>query len=199
MSVSETFDVYLASGSPRRGELLEQAGVAFIRTVAPVDESVLDNEEASAYVERLAIAKARAGLAQLKSDGLVVKPVLGSDTAVVVDGEILGKPEDYQDFYRMMTLLSGRSHQVMSGVAVLDDDCQRSVVSITQVTFIPLSEAQIERYWRTGEPLDKAGGYGIQGRGGLFVETMSGSYTGVVGLPLCETADLLEQFNISCR
>jgi septum formation protein len=199
LSVSETFDVYLASGSPRRGELLEQAGVTFIRTVAPVDESVLDKEEASAYVERLAIAKARAGLAQLKSDGLVVKPVLGSDTAVVVDGEILGKPEDYQDFYRMMTLLSGRSHQVMSSVAVLDDDCQRSVVSITQVTFIPLSEAQIERYWRTGEPLDKAGGYGIQGRGGLFVETMSGSYTGVVGLPLCETADLLEQFNISCR
>jgi len=199
LSVSETFDVYLASGSPRRGELLEQAGVAFIRTVAPVDESVLDNEEASAYVKRLAIAKARAGLAQLKSDGLVIKPVLGSDTAVVVDGEILGKPEDYQDFQRMMTLLSGRSHQVMSSVAVLDDDCQLSIVSITQVTFMPLSEAQIERYWRTGEPLDKAGGYGIQGRGGLFVETMSGSYTGVVGLPLCETADLLEQFNISCR
>ena len=186
--------LYLASGSPRRRELLTQIGVPFIVISAPIDESPLPSESAPAYVERLARAKAAAGLARV--DGPAV--VLGADTAVVLDGRILGKPENREDALAMLADLSGREHQVLTAVAL--DDGQRvhsfCVTSTVRVRAISTDEAQ--RYWASGEPADKAGGYAVQGLGAVFVTGLSGSYSAVVGLPLCETADLLGQFGIAC-
>lgn len=186
--------LYLASGSPRRRELLTQIGVPFIVINAPVDESPLASESAPAYVERLARAKAAAGLARV--DGPAV--VLGADTAVVLDGRILGKPENREDALAMLADLSGREHQVLTAVALDDGQRVHSFCVTSKVHFRAISTDEAQRYWASGEPVDKAGGYAVQGLGAVFVTGLSGSYSAVVGLPLCETADLLGQFGIAC-
>jgi septum formation protein len=184
--------IILASASPRRQALLQQIGVRFRQQVAEVDETPLDNESAQDYVVRLAVAKARAVRQQSSGDEA---PVLGADTAVVVDGRLLGKPADLAHARDMLRLLSGRRHQVLSAVALVND--RQSVrVSDSSVWFRALSEKDIEDYWKTGEPRDKAGAYGIQGIGAMFVERLEGSYSGVMGLPLYETAQLLQDFGI---
>lgn len=186
--------LYLASGSPRRRELLTQIGVPFIVISAPIDESPLPSESAPAYVERLARAKAAAGLARV--DGPAV--VLGADTAVVLDGRILGKPENREDALAMLADLSGREHQVLTAVALDDGQHVHSFCVTSTVRFRAISTDEAQRYWASGEPADKAGGYAVQGLGAVFVTGLSGSYSAVVGLPLCETADLLGQFGIAC-
>lgn len=186
--------LYLASGSPCRRELLTQIGVPFIVISAPVDESPLPSESAPAYVERLARAKAAAGLVSV--DGPAV--VLGADTAVVLDGRILGKPENREDALAMLADLSGREHQVLTAVALDDGQRVHSFCVTSTVRFRAISTDEAQRYWASGEPSDKAGGYAIQGLGAVFVSGLSGSYSAVVGLPLCETADLLGQFGIAC-
>ena len=186
--------LYLASGSPRRRELLTQIGVPFIVISAPIDESPLPSESAPAYVERLARAKAAAGLARV--DGPAV--VLGADTAVVLDGRILGKPENREDALAMLADLSGREHQVLTAVALDDGQRVHSFCVTSTVRFRAISTDEAQRYWASGEPADKAGGYAVQGLGAVFVTGLSGSYSAVVGLPLCETADLLGQFGIAC-
>ncbi|WP_213879173.1 nucleoside triphosphate pyrophosphatase [Pseudomonas sp. dw_358] len=186
--------LYLASGSPRRRELLEQIGVAFSVIAAPIDETPLPDESPRAYVERLALGKAQAGARSLTGAGVV----LGADTAVILDGRILGKPLDQADSAATLAALSGREHQVLTAVALVDGE-RRQVLSVSsQVTFRPLSEGEIRAYWASGEPRDKAGGYAIQGLGAVFVQRVTGSYSAVVGLPLCETAELLGDFGIPC-
>lgn len=187
-------NLYLASSSPRRCELLRQIGVDFTTVAAAVDETPLDGEAPRRYVERLALAKARAGW--LSSSTAVRRPVLGADTTVVCDGVNMGKPGDKAEAVAMLMHLSGRSHQVISAVAVVQGERSATRVVTTEVRFRELSVAECEAYWETGEPTDKAGAYGIQGYAAVFVEAISGSYSNVVGLPLLETADLLAEFSV---
>lgn len=182
--------LYLASASPRRKELLAQLGYAFEQFSIDADERQLDDEPAYQFVERLAQLKARSGVAL----GYIDRPVLGSDTIVVVDGIALGKPTDKTDFINMMTRLSGRTHQVYTAVAIANERKVKSCVVTTEVSFKTLSELEINDYWQSSEPKDKAGGYGIQGLGGRFVTHISGSYFSVVGLPLYETDQLIKAF-----
>ncbi|WAB97214.1 MULTISPECIES: nucleoside triphosphate pyrophosphatase [Pseudomonas] len=186
--------LYLASGSPRRRELLAQIGVPFTVISAPIDESALPDESAVAYVERLARSKAEAGLASLAGPAVV----LGADTAVVLDGRILGKPENREDALAMLADLAGREHQVLTAVALSDGQCCLSVCVTSNVRFRAIGPEEAQRYWASGEPVDKAGGYAIQGLGAVFVTGLQGSYSAVVGLPLSETAELLAQFGIAC-
>lgn len=186
--------LHLASASPRRRELLLQIGVPHVRVAAPIDESVLPGEAPDVYVERLARAKAAAGLAMLDGQGCV----LGADTAVVLDGRILGKPADRADALEMLAALSGRSHEVLTAVALADAGRCAARVVRSIVHFRSLSPGEAEAYWSSGEPQDKAGGYAIQGLAAIFVERMEGSYSAVVGLPLAETAALLAEFGIPC-
>lgn len=188
--------LYLASRSPRRRELLAQMGLTPTVIDVEVDESGRPGESASRYVERLARAKADAGWHRLGVDRRPDAVVLGADTAVTVEGKILGKPVDASDAEAMLRRLSGRTHRVLTGVAVCCRDELLTAVSDTEVVFDVLTSDQIERYCATGEPLDKAGGYGIQGQGGVFVAHLAGSYSGVVGLPLFETARLLRQAGV---
>lgn len=181
--------VYLASGSPRRRSLLEQIGVAYQVLAVAVDESIVPGESAGAYVRRLALAKATAGLEASRS---APAPVLAADTAVVLDGRIFGKPVDAPDGARMLRELSGRTHAVLTAVALAGAEGCETRLSRSEVTFRDVADAEIHEYWRTGEPRDKAGGYAIQGRAAVFVAMLRGSYSGVMGLPLCETASLLE-------
>lgn len=188
--------LYLASGSPRRRELLEQIGVPFTTLPTVIDETPLSNEPAVDYVRRLALAKAQVGLASLAAPGATV--VLGADTSVVLGGRILGKPQDRADALAMLTALSGQTHEVLTAVALANSlRCEVRVVS-SQVSFRTLSAAEIEAYWASGEPQDKAGSYAIQGLGAVFVRDLCGSFSAVVGLPLCETAALLADFGIPC-
>ncbi len=181
--------VYLASGSPRRRELLQQIGVAFRVIEAAVDETVLEHEAPAAYVSRVAAAKANAGW-QCRRDAADA-PVLAADTAVVLGGSILGKPQDRDDALYMLQRLSGRSHEVFTAVAVRVGASLNVMVSRSVVTFRPIDAAEAGAYWDTGEPRDKAGAYAIQGRAAVFVSDLCGSYSGVMGLPLFETAELL--------
>lgn len=188
--------LYLASSSPRRRELLTQIGLPFHIVPASIDETPEAGESAVAYVERLARGKALAGLHFLAQRADVC--VLGADTAVVLDGRILGKPVDRADALAMLQALSGREHEVLTAVAVANRDrCEARVVS-SRVMFRTVSMEEAERYWETGEPQDKAGGYAIQGLAAVFVSRVEGSYSAVVGLPLCETAALLADFSIAC-
>lgn len=188
--------LYLASGSPRRRELLGQIGVPFTTLPTVIDETPLPSEPAVDYVRRLACAKAQVGLASLAAPGAAV--VLGADTSVVLDGRILGKPQDRADALAMLTALSGHTHEVLTAVALANSQrCEVRVVS-SQVSFRPLSAAEIEAYWASGEPEGKAGSYAIQGLGAVFVADLHGSFSAVVGLPLCETAALLADFGIPC-
>lgn len=186
--------LHLASGSPRRRELLAQIGVPFTVLSAPIDETPQVGEAAQAYVERLAQTKAVAGFNLLDAPGVV----LGADTAVVLDGQILGKPENREHALAMLGDLSKREHQVLTAVAVTDGQRSLSLCVATKVRFRTISFDEACRYWDSGEPLDKAGGYAIQGLGAVFVSAIEGSYSAVVGLPLSETAELLEQFGIPC-
>ena len=186
--------LFLASASPRRRELLAQAGVAFeVIGGVTVDETPQPGESAAALVQRLALAKARAGMAVLaaRRAGQGAMRVLGADTEVVLDGRIFGKPLSEADCIAMLGALSGRAHEVLSGVALVEAGRERVVVSTTRVSFSRLTPAEAAAYWATGEPADKAGGYAIQGRAAAFVERIEGSYSGVVGLPLYETLELL--------
>ncbi|WP_178119490.1 nucleoside triphosphate pyrophosphatase [Pseudomonas sp. SCB32] len=188
--------LYLASSSPRRRELLTQIGLPFHIVPASIDETPQADESAVVYVERLAREKALAGLHFLAQRADVC--VLGADTAVVLDGRILGKPADRDEALAMLQALSGREHDVLTAVAVANRDrCEAKVVS-SRVTFRSVSMEESERYWDTGEPHDKAGGYAIQGLAAVFVRCVEGSYSAVVGLPLCETAALLADFSIPC-
>ena len=186
--------LYLASGSPRRRELLTQIGVPFSIVSAPIDETPLPGESAPAYVERLARAKAAAGLSSVEGPAVV----LGADTAVVLDGRILGKPQNREDALAMLADLSSREHQVLTAVALTDGLRTQSLCVTSKVRFRLINDEEAQRYWASGEPADKAGGYAIQGLGAVFVTGLSGSYSAVVGLPLSETADLLGQFGVAC-
>ncbi|WP_107850954.1 Maf family protein [Oceanimonas marisflavi] len=184
-----TLALYLASASPRRRELLAQLGVNFALVRLEVEECRQPGEAAADYVQRLARDKARAGVA-LAPQPL---PVLGGDTIVVVDGEVLEKPQSEVHGKAMLRRLSGRTHQVMTAMALATGGGCETVLVTTEVTFRALSDRDIDRYWHTGEPADKAGGYGIQGLGGRFVSRINGSYSAVVGLPLVETEALLHR------
>lgn len=181
--------VYLASGSPRRRELLRQIGVPFRVIGAAVDERLRPAESACPYVLRLAAAKADAGW-ESSRDAIQV-PVLAADTAVVLDGRILGKPADRQDAEAMLRQLSGRTHEVLTGVALRGPHGLESRVSRSAVTFRSITAAEVRDYWETGEPADKAGAYAVQGLAAIFIADLRGSYSGVMGLPLFETAELL--------
>lgn len=186
----------LASGSPRRKELLTQLGYEFSVLVTDIEEQQQPDEDAQAYVQRLSLDKAKAALNLIaeqepNSNQYVV---LGSDTVVVSQGQVLEKPSDLADCKRMLTQLSDQRHQVMTAVSVVSADKHKTEIVITDVWFKPLSEQEIEKYWQTGEPCDKAGSYGIQGLGGRFVTRIEGSYYAVVGLPLFETDQLLQEF-----
>ncbi|MHA7880849.1 MAG: Maf family protein [Saccharospirillum sp.] len=181
--------LYLSSQSPRRKALLAELGVPFEALATEVDETPLAGEDPVDYVSRLAKAKAQAGLALLATPEDAW--VLGSDTTVVADGEILGKPVDYEDFLRMMALLGGRPHRVLTAVSLVSAGQSLDARVVTEVTLSALSEDQAAAYWNSGEPQDKAGGYAIQGLASVFVEDMHGSYSAVVGLPMRETAQLL--------
>lgn len=183
--------LYLASGSPRRQELLTQLGVDFERIVTNVEELRQPQETAEQYVRRLARDKARAGVALAPLD----LPVLGADTIVIYHGEVLEKPRDQQHAIQMLRLLSGHQHQVMTAVALADRRSVLESLVVTEVTFRSLSEQDIADYVASGEPMDKAGAYGIQGLGGCFVRKINGSYHAVVGLPLVETYELLCNFH----
>lgn len=188
--------LYLASGSPRRRELLAQIGVPFTLVSAAIDETPLNHEPAVAYVERLARGKATAGFVALGHTSNTC--VLGADTAVIVDARILGKPVDQADALAMLMALSGREHEVLTAIALTDgQQCETRCVS-SRVRFREVSVQEATTYWHSGEPQDKAGGYAIQGLGSVFVAGLNGSYSAVVGLPVCETAQLLAQFGIPC-
>jgi septum formation protein len=188
----ESAPLVLASASPRRAELLRAAGFAFTVRAADVDESVRDGEAPDAYVLRLAVEKARA---VTRAAGEVV---LAADTTVVVDQEILGKPVDATDAARMLRRLAGRSHRVLTGVCVRSEDRVDAHVSATEVEFLPLDEAEITWYVTTGEPMDKAGAYGIQGRCSRFIARVDGSYTNVVGLPVALVYQMLKRCGVAC-
>lgn len=183
----------LASSSPRRRELLEQIGLSFQIQPVDIDETPHEGEAADLYVLRMAREKALTCQRSRQSDKALV---LGADTSVVLEGRIMGKPEDRQQARVMLEQLSGRRHEVLSGVAVAGGDAVRERVVSTEVTFRRLCGAEIDAYLETEEPWDKAGAYGIQGRGGIFVERIEGSYSSVVGLPLEATADLLAQSGV---
>lgn len=188
--------LYLASQSPRRRELLRQIGVDHEVLSVAVTEQPLAQESAQDYVQRLAREKACAGVSRLSMESLKSAPVLGADTIVVCAGEILEKPRDQIHAATTLRALSGQTHQVMTAVAIADETRHEVLLSTTEVSFRPLSDAEIAAYWRTGEPQDKAGGYAIQGLGAVFVRELRGSYTGVVGLPLEATMDLLQSFGV---
>lgn len=179
----------LASSSPRRQELLRQIGIPFVVEVPEVDEHAVHAESPAELVERLALRKARA-VAARHPDALV----LGADTIVVVDGEVLGKPADRAEAEAMLGRLSGRPHQVLTGVAVVRGPEEQVAHEETVVRFAPLTREQIRWYVETGEPMDKAGAYGIQGRAAALIASISGDYYNVVGLPLHRTVQMLAQF-----
>ena len=182
----------LASVSPRRRELLEQIGVTHLVSAADIDETVRPGEAPADYVVRMACAKARA----VRERGGEL-PVLAADTIVVIDGLILGKPRDRADCLAMLGRLSGRTHEVLTAVALASAAGVAFRVSASEVRFRTVTPAECAAYWESGEPRDKAGGYAIQGRGALFIEHLSGSFSGVMGLPLYETGELLTAAGIA--
>ena len=191
--MTATPDFILASASPRRRELLAQIGARFQVAAVDLDETPLPGEPPEDYVGRLARAKALAGSARFPD-----LPVLAADTTVTVDGQPMGKPADEAEAVAMLMALSGRAHSVHTAVAMVQGARAALRHSHTRVRFRALRPAECRAYWRTGEPADKAGGYGIQGLGAVFVEAIEGSYSGVVGLPLAETWELLQLFAIPC-
>ena len=188
--------LYLASRSPRRRELLTQAGIPFRLLDVDVDESVLSGEPAVTYVERLARRKALAASESLKAQGLEPAPVLAADTTVTVGADILGKPIDGEDAVKMLLQLSGKTHSVHTGVAIRFENAVETRVVSTRVCFADITAEMAERYVATGEPMDKAGSYGIQGFGGALVAGIEGSYSNIVGLPIRETVELAARYSV---
>ena len=183
--------IILASASPRRKELLDQINVSYQVYPVDLDETPWLDEAPLDYVQRVAAEKSAACKAQLDTE----IPVLAADTAVILGAVIMGKPKDKADVMAMLTQLSGKTHQVYSAISLRGRE-HGQAVSITEVTFRCLTEQEILAYWHSGEPLDKAGSYAIQGRGGVFIESIKGSFSGVVGLPLFETTELLSKQGI---
>ena len=196
--------IYLASRSPRRRELLRQIGVSFellllredARRGRDVDETAGEAETASDYVMRIARSKAEVAARQALQRGLRPHPALGADTTVVLDGNVIGKPENAEHAADILAALSGREHEVMTGVALALRDRVESALSVSSVEFRALSALEIQRYIASGEPFGKAGAYAIQGRAAAFITRIAGSYSGIMGLPLAETAQLLRKFDI---
>lgn len=193
--------IYLASKSPRRRELLRQIGIEFellmLRDHTPrgpeVSEIVMPNEPAEDYVKRVTMEKALFAQQTMWWRKLPHRPILAADTTVVLDGRILGKPTDETEAFDMMRALSGRTHQVLTHIVVLNNDQTFQTTQRSDVAFSALSDSVIRAYCATAEPYDKAGGYGIQGQAALFIQDIAGSYSGIMGLPLFETGQLLEQ------
>lgn len=196
--------IYLASRSPRRRELLKQIGVNFEvlmfrgdpRRGPDVDETPFPNESAGAYALRVAREKAVFGAEHLLKRGLPPRPVLAADTTVVIDDAIIGKPDDAAHAAQILRALSGREHRVITVIAMADRDDMDTRISVSQVWFREISDAEIQRYIQSGEPFDKAGAYGIQGRAAAFITRIDGSYSGIMGLPLAETVELMQQFGL---
>lgn len=194
--------VYLASRSPRRRELLHQMGIDFdtltfrdgVRADFEIDETPFPNEDPVVYVERVARAKAGHGRKIVNERKLPQRPVLSADTTLEFRGQIIGKPVDATDAVNILRHLSGHTHRVLTGVAIEHLGRTEFVLSTSEVSFRVLDEDEIRHYVMSGEPMDKAGAYGIQGRAGMFVEHLAGSFTGVMGLPVCETGELLKRF-----
>ena len=194
--------IYLASKSPRRRDLLHQIDVRFDLLVfrtppredAATDETPLPGEAPDIYAQRVAGAKARHGLQLIAERRLLSRPVLAADTTLDVDGEIIGKPRDDVDAIDILSRLSGRTHRVITAVALASTSRFECLSQVSEVRFRPLADDEIRRYVASGEPMDKAGAYGIQGRAAMFVEEMRGSPSGIAGLPLCETLLLLRKF-----
>jgi len=191
--------VYLASQSPRRRQLLEQIGVQYELLLATPEEDaeslelVLPNEVPLAYVKRVTQLKLEAAVQRMKQRGLPNAPVLCADTTVALGRSILGKPENAGDALRILKMLSGQTHRVLTAVALASGRKRVSAVSISQVTFASMSLAEMKNYIATGEPMGKAGAYGVQGAAAAYISQIKGSYTGIMGLPLFETAQLLKQ------
>lgn len=186
--------IVLASQSPRRKELMGRMGLEFVTQASKIDESAFDGLEARELVATLSREKAQWIARQLDGETLVI----GADTVVVRDGAALGKPKDAEDAVAMLLSLSGRDHQVCTGVTVCRGDRVLTQVEETQVTFRDLTETEVRQYVSTGEPMDKAGAYGIQGLGGLLVEGIRGDYSNVVGLPVCRLGQMLKDFGVDC-
>ncbi len=194
--MTESHDLWLASASPRRRELLQQIGVRFSLLSVDVAEEARADEAPEVMVLRLALEKARAGRAKL--DAADSTPVLGADTVVVSHGKVLGKPTDRDDALAMLLALGGERHQVMTAVALVGTAGEEQTrLSVSAVQFRAIEPEEAEAYWASGEPADKAGAYAIQGMAAIFIERLEGSYSGVMGLPLFETAELLEHFGVS--
>ncbi|NBT55267.1 MAG: septum formation inhibitor Maf [Betaproteobacteria bacterium] len=197
--------IYLASQSPRRRQLLEQLGVTYQLLLPDADEDaealeqVLPNEAPAAYVQRVAQLKLDAALQRLHRRGLAAAPVLCSDTTVAMGRAIFGKPADPADAAAMLAQMAGRNHRVLTAVAVGLGTRHEQVLSRSQVRFAPLGADEIEAYVGTGEPMGKAGAYGVQGRAAAFIAHISGSYSGIMGLPLYETAQLLRRFQVRVK
>ena len=194
--------IYLASRSPRRRDLLAQLGIRFDvllfrgvpREDREVNEDPQDMEDPQAYVMRVAQAKAEHGLRLVRSRQMLDRPVLAADTTLDLDGEVIGKPRDTGEACEILMRLSGRNHRVLTAIAVAEGDRREAALSVSDVRFRTLDADEVRRYVASGEPMDKAGAYGIQGRAGMFVAEIRGSQSGIVGLPLCETALLLRRF-----
>ncbi|PLX62195.1 Maf family protein [Sedimenticola selenatireducens] len=186
--------IYIASHSPRRRELLLQIGVHHTVVGITIDETPLPGEAPSEYVIRMALEKARAG--RQATNQKPPMPVLGADTAVVVNRRILGKPRDRDDAIAMLELLSDTTHKVLTGVALIDQR-EETRLSVSKVSFRPIQPQEAAAYWDSNEPADKAGGYAIQGMGALFISRLEGSFSGVMGLPLFETGELLQRAGIT--
>ena len=201
------FFIYLASQSPRRSQLLDQLGVRHKRLLPEADgphaedaealEAVRPGESPRAYVQRVTALKLDAAVARWQRRGLPAAPILCSDTTVALGREILGKPKDAAHAAQMLAALSGRTHRVLTAVALQHGDQRQLALSVSQVTFAPLTAAQIDAYVASGEPLGKAGAYGVQGLAAAWIPRISGSYSGIMGLPLFETAALLQEFGYS--
>lgn len=190
VAVSQQNKLFLSSSSPRRLELVKQLNLHCDVVNAPVEEVGLPGESAESYVLRMAFEKADSGYNKLVGDDIWV---IGGDTLILFDGKVFEKPRNQQDAYRMLKLLSGQSHEVLSSVAVMHDGATFSALNKTRVFFRTLNDAEIEAYWQTGEPCDKAGAYAIQGQAAGFIEKIEGSFSGVMGLPLFELQELLKE------
>lgn len=202
--------IYLASQSPRRQELLKQIGVHFEMLLPLADEDTesieipLHHEKARAYVERVTLAKSAVALDRWKRSGVPWAPILCADTTVSlpnsVDGEILGKPSDATDAARILNMLSGKTHEVLTAVAITPtpDQVPMCLIQVSEVQFAELTETEINAYIASGEPFGKAGAYGIQGSGSAFIPSIRGSYSGIMGLPLYETSELLKRAQVNC-
>jgi len=185
--------IFLASKSPRRAEILTQMGISFDTICISVPETLAENELCDNYVFRLAQDKAQAGVDSRSEEDLLV---IGADTVIFFNDQILEKPKNEQDAFNMLTSLSNNTHLVKTAVSVCNRNQCRTVVQTSRVTMANISSSEISDYWQTGEPCDKAGGYAVQGQGAVFIKHIEGSYSGIMGLPIYETARLLNKFEL---